>query len=457
VDGVERLERYIGFYLPQIFIVLIGPAFIILALLTVDWVASIVILVSIFMVLAGPKLFERALGKEGNAHWDAYRELNAQFLDSMQGMNTLKAFNAAEQRGAELHRAALHLYRTTMHFMGISLISTGISGLGMTAGSALVVGISALRLSQGVITAPELFAILFLGYECLRPLGQLEAYWHEGFWGLAGARGIFALLDARPEINDGAGVAETPITPDIAFEAVDFAYNQGERPALRGLSFHLAAGETVALVGPSGAGKTTVVSLLLRYFDPQQGRITLGGRDLRDYSLERLRAMFAVVSQETYLFHGSVAENLRLAKPAATQAELETAAKAANIHDFIVTLPHGYDTIVGERGLKLSGGERQRVAIARALLKDAPVLILDEATSSIDAANEYTIQQALDRLRTGRTTLIIAHRLSTIVNADRIVVLDQGRAVEVGNHTQLMQRQRVYHALVVAQQEALAG
>jgi ABC-type multidrug transport system fused ATPase/permease subunit len=462
VDGVEGLERYLGFYLPQLFVCLLAPAAILLYFATVDPVAAGVILAALLLVLIGPRAFERILGQRATAHWDAYRDLNAQFIDSMQGMTTLKAFNASDQRGATLHQDAIQLYRATMGHMAFSLVGTGLTGLGMTAGTALVIGVSALRLSEGAITVPALFLILFLAYECLRPLAQLNSYWHEGFFGLAGARGIFSLLDHKPEVTDRL-IADQPapenaptIQPRLTFEDVGFAYGQGERPALRGLSFHVASGETVALVGRSGAGKTTVVSLLLRYFDPQQGRITLGGRDICEYPLATLRSMFAVVAQETYLFHGTVAENLRLAKPNATIDELETAARAANAHAFISALPHGYATVVGERGLKLSGGERQRIAIARALLKDAPILVLDEATSSVDAANEHAIQQALERLMHGRTTLVIAHRLSTVVGADRIVVLDHGRAVEAGAHQDLVAQQGVYHSLIMAQQEVSA-
>jgi ATP-binding cassette subfamily C protein CydD len=234
---------------------------------------------------------------------------------------------------------------------------------------------------------------------------------------------------------------------------VTFAYQNGARPALRDLSFTVEAGETVALVGRSGAGKSTVAALVYRFFDPQSGSIRLKGTDLREWAPDELRQMIAIVAQDTYLFHGTVADNLLLARPDALPADLERAARAANAHDFIAALPNGYSTVIGERGVKLSGGERQRIAIARALLKDAPLLILDEATSNVDAHNEAAIQEALTRLAEGRTTLVIAHRLSTIVNADRIVVvLRDGSAVESGRHGELVRLEGAYAQLVAAQQ-----
>jgi len=207
----------------------------------------------------------------------------------------------------------------------------------------------------------------------------------------------------------------------------------------------------VAIVGRSGAGKSTVVALLLRFFDPDSGRIQVGGLDIRDVTLDSLREQVAVVSQDTYLFYGTIADNLRLARPDATQDELVEAARAANAHAFIASLLSGYETMVGERGLTLSGGQRQRIAIARALLKDAPVLVLDEATSAIDAENEQAITEALDRLTTGRTTLVIAHRLSTVCRADRIVVLSRGAVAEIGGHAELVDRRGDYARLIAAQ------
>ena len=237
----------------------------------------------------------------------------------------------------------------------------------------------------------------------------------------------------------------------MAFEDVTFGYPGGRGPAHERLSFAVRAGERVAIVGPSGSGKSTVARLLLRFHDPQGGRVLVGGRDVRDLPLADLRALLAVVHQDTYLFHGTVAENLRMGRPEASLSELEAAAREAHAHAFITRLPQGYETVVGERGVRLSGGQRQRIAIARALLRDAPVLILDEALSSVDAESEAIIQAALDRLMAGRTTLIFAHRLSSVIGADRILVLERGRVVESGRHAELLGRGGAYARLMAGQ------
>ncbi|MGB6714725.1 MAG: ABC transporter ATP-binding protein [Candidatus Cybelea sp.] len=268
---------------------------------------------------------------------------------------------------------------------------------------------------------------------------------------------IFDYLDMTPEEYDPPGAIALPdVAGDIACETVPLSYD-GKRDILKDVSFHVRPGEVAAFVGPSGAGKTTITQLVPRFYDPQGGRVLIDGHDLRTVTLESLRRDIGIVSQETYLFHDTVASNLRYGKPGATDAELEAAARAANIADFIASLPNGYETTVGERGHKLSGGERQRLAIARVLLKDPRILILDEATSSLDYENEAAIQRALEVVMRGRTSLVIAHRLSTVLAADVIFVVDDGRIVEQGRHATLLARGGLYARLYRTQFAGLSA
>jgi ATP-binding cassette subfamily C protein CydCD len=302
------------------------------------------------------------------------------------------------------------------------------------------------------MTLAALLMVLMMGVEVFRPLRELRALMHQGMVAQSAAQAVFELLDARPIVTDAArSRSARRLVPTIEFDGVTFAYPGGRQAAHRGLSFKVAAGERIGIVGPSGCGKSSIVRLLLRQYDPQQGAVRIGGVDLRELSFEEIRSQLAVVNQDTYLFHGTVEDNLRFGKPEATQDELEAAARAANAHDFIAKLPQGYRTVVGERGLRLSGGQRQRIAIARALLRDAPILILDEALSAVDAENEAVIQKALDRLMEGRTTLILAHRLSSVIGADRILVIEEGQVIESGQHGALMRSGGAYHRLMAGQ------
>ena len=456
-EGVERLEAFFGRYLPQVLVAAVAPLAIFAFMALIDLRTGLVFLAFALLTLVIP-LQLSPVRKRSIARRDAYGALGADFLDAVQGLATLKAFGQSGRRGELLAERARRLFRATMGVLAANAATGALTILGITGGAAVALGWGAVRVADGDLELRALLIVLMLGVEIFRPLRELVQLYHDGMIAMSSAEGIFAIMDSPVTVKDPAprpapAGAESAIKPEVTFDNVNHSYSQGRRPALRDLSFTLHEGETLGLVGPSGAGKSTVVWLILRFFDPQQGVIRLGGRDLRDIPLEELRRQISVVTQDTYLFHGSVADNLRFGRPDASQAELEAAARAANAHDFIRHLPHGYETVVGERAVRLSGGQKQRIAIARALLKDAPILILDEALSSVDAENEAVIQEALERLMAGRTTLIIAHRLSSVVNADRILALDDGRLAESGSHAELAAAGGLYAALMSQQQE----
>ncbi len=454
VDAVEHLDPLVGRFLPQVAASIIGAVGVTAYVLVLDPLVGVIILVCALAAPVASVVGARLMKRRADAWMAAYRGLYAENLDAVQGMATLKAFNASRRRGAELHQRAEAFCRDSIRVMVAWCLSAGVAELAIPIGTAAAVGLGALHRAGDVITTVELFTILLLSRECFRPLHDLQTAYHQSYNSLPSSREIFALLDTEPEVAEPAApapVASIAHPPGLRFEDISFSYAERSERALDGFSLSVAPGERGALVGRSGAGKTTIVSLLLRFFDLTQGRILIGGRDTRELALAELRGLVGVVAQDTYLFHGSVRENLLLGRADASTEQLEAAARAARAHEFGCALPDGYDTGSGERGLKLSGGERQRIAIARALLNDAPILVLDEPTSSVDAANEAEIQRALDELTRGRTTLVIAHRLSTVRDADRIVVRDRGRVLETGAHQSLLQRQGAYAELVAAQ------
>ncbi|MDA1322709.1 MAG: ATP-binding cassette domain-containing protein, partial [Proteobacteria bacterium] len=321
---------------------------------------------------------------------------------------------------------------------------------------AAVMAYAGWRAQSGEMTVGGFAAfigLLLAAGQSLRQVTNLATVMSEGF---TAARRLFAALDIEPEIREAADAEALPSGPvEVALDQVSFAYAGTDAPTLDAVSLRVAPGETVALVGPSGGGKSTILSLLPRFYDVTAGAVRLNGMDIRQVRISDLRDHIALVTQEPFLFDDTIAANIAYGRPGATQAQIEDAARSAAAHDFITGLPDGYATRAGEAGLRLSGGQRQRIAIARAFLKDAPILLLDEATSALDTESEALVQAALERLMEGRATLMIAHRLSTVRNADRIYVIEAGRVVEEGTHDALVARGGLYARL--ARQQSLDG
>src|SRR5262245_3666503 len=452
IDGVEQLEVYFGQFLPQFLISLLTPVLIFVAVAFIDLPVAAVMLVFAVIALFAPALWHRYDAANSLSRQKAYASFAAEFLDSIQGLATLKAFGQSQARGRKLEAEAHTLFKRTMRVLGTNVLSRGITDSAIACGAAAALALGAFRVEAGAMEIGSLLVILMLGVEVFRPMRELRTVLHEGMVGMSAARGIYQILDGQPLVADApaAGLA-APLEPAIAFEGVSFHYPGTRRIVHDELAFRAEAGERIGVVGASGGGKSSIVRLLLRFYDPDAGTVRIGGRDLRQLSFAQIRSQISVVNQDTFLFHGTVEENIRMGRPDATAAEVEAAARAANIHDFVATLPQGYQTVIGEKGIKLSGGQRQRVAIARALLRDTPILVLDEALSAVDAENEAVIQEALDRLMRGRTTLILAHRLSSVIDCDRILVLDGGRIVESGSHQALMRSSGIYARLMAEQ------
>ncbi len=452
IDGVEQLETYFGQFLPQFMIALLSPLLIFVVVAFIDLPVAAVMLGFALLALFAPALWHKWDVRASIARMTAYKSFAAEFLDSIQGLATLKAFGQGKARADKLEVEARDLFRRTMWVLGTNSLARGITDTSIAGGAAAALIYGASRVEAGAMSLTALLVILMLGVEIFRPMRELRSVLHQGMVGLSAAQGIYRILDDQASVADAPPAAlSTALAPTITFESVRFAYPGTRRTVHDNLTFTAAAGERLGLVGSSGGGKSSIVRLLLRFYDPDQGRILLGGHDLRSLSFAQIRSLISVVNQDTFLFHGTVEENIRLGKPGASQAEMEDAARAANIHEFVLSLPQGYQTVIGEKGIKLSGGQRQRLAIARALLRDTPILVLDEALSAVDAENEAVIQEALDRLMQGRTTIILAHRLSSVIDCDRILVLDRGHVAEEGKHGPLMNQGGVYARLMAEQ------
>jgi ATP-binding cassette subfamily C protein CydC len=400
-----------------------------------------------------PVLGRTASGSAASNLLSARGRLSAHVVDGIQGVREVLTFGYGDRRAEELSSLGGEVRGARLRLALPAAIRRGLNDSLVAAGMVAMVLLGASLIVAGDLSWIELVVILAISIGAFPAVLAVEEVMPDLEQAFSSARRLFDITERRPAVVS----TETPerISDDtsVRFDGVTLAYGDSPVPALHDVSFVLPASRRLAIVGTSGAGKSTVVSLLLRFWDPDQGEIFLGGMNIRRLSLADLRSRIAVVSQRTHLFNDSVAENLRLAKPRATKEELFEVCRRAAIHDFVSSLPDGYDTVIGEMGEKLSGGQRQRLAIARAFLKDAPILVLDEATSELDLATEAEIQDDLERLAEGRTVLVIAHRLGTVVNADEILVLDRGRIVERGKHSELLGSGGPYSRLWARQEQ----
>lgn len=457
VKGVEFLLRFMLFSVGPLIIELALTGLILAVVFDVSYLAVLVVTISIYIWFTFKVTEWRVrIRKEMN---DQDTDANQKAIDSLLNFETVKYFGA-ERREANRYDSAMAGYEQAALKTSYSLafLNFGQSLL-ITAGLVIVMVMAAMGVANGTLTVGDFVMVNAYMIQITMPLNFLGTVYREIRQSLVDMGEMFDLLDQPADVTDAPDAAELAVDGgEIAFEDVHFGYD-ADRAILKGVTLKVPPGQSVAIVGPTGSGKSTIGRLLFRFYDVDGGALRIDGQDVRDVSQESLHAAIGVVPQDTVLFNDTILYNIAYGRPAASQGEIEAAARAAKIHDFIISLPEGYQTMVGERGLKLSGGEKQRVGIARTLLKDPPILLLDEATSALDTETEVEIQAELKAMGEGRTVISIAHRLSTIADADRIVVLEQGIIVEEGTHDALLTKNGRYAALwqrQAAEQEAAA-
>ena len=432
----------------QHFLTVIGA---VLVMVSNDAILTLAILLAAPLATGIMRRFSKKTTKAARGAMVETSALSTAIMESLDGVRVVKIEN---REAFEEARVAEVVARRQAHLVKGANARAAAAPATETLMTLIVAGVMAYagwRAASGAMNVGAFVAFigaLGMASQSLRQLANLQTVFAEG---LAGARRLFAALDVEPLIREPANARTAPRSEGtIAFEAVSFAYGEGA-PALTGVSLNAKRGETIALVGPSGGGKSTILNLIPRFYDVTAGKVVIDGTDVRDLTLASLREQIALVTQEPFLFDDTIRANIAYARPQASEAEIEAAARAAAAHDFISELPLGYATLVGEAGARLSGGQRQRIAIARAFLKDAPILLLDEATSALDTESEAQVQAALTRLMAGRTTMLIAHRLSTVRGADRIYVIDKGQVVETGDHASLVKAEGLYARLAKSQ------
>jgi ATP-binding cassette subfamily B protein len=453
VNDTDLFEQLIAHAIPDVVVNLITLVGVTAVLLSLNWKLTLLSTVPIPLVIASLQLYARYVRPAFRNRQKELGDLNAILNDSLSGIREIKAFTREDEQALRINQR-IDRYRQSL-LNALKLMATFQPFVEFTSslGTLIVIYFGGRLALHGELAIADLVAFFLYLEMFYTPVRNLSGAWEAVQSSLAGADRVAGLLAEPQEPQNIHGAVTIPgrVQGDLALRDVSFEYIEG-LPVLEDVTLDIPAHSVVALVGPTGVGKSTLVSLIPRFYDPTRGAITLDGCDLREYTLDSLRHQISLVLQDVFLFYGTVRENLLFGRPGATSEQMIAAAKAANAHEFIAQLPDGYDTLVGERGVKLSGGQKQRLSIARAILKDAPILILDEATSSVDTETELLIQQALERLMQGRTTIVIAHRLSTVRNADQIVVLEDKSIREMGTHDELIRLNGLYTRLYTVQQ-----
>ena len=453
INDTELFERMIAHALPDVFVNVVTLIGVSAILFSMSWKLTLLTMAPIPVIALTLMLYAKMVRPAFRYRQNELGELNAVLNDSLSGVREIKAFAHEDIAMVKVGARIENYLRSNLKALKIMAIFMPVLDFAAGSGQLIVIYFGSRMALGGSIQIADLVAFFLYLDSFYQPVRNLNNAWEAVQESMAGFERVAEILDESPEIAEPEEpvALPKPVRGALRFENVSFHYTPQET-ILKDISLDIPAGSTLALVGPTGVGKSTLASLIPRFYDVCGGRITLDGVDIRSLDTKELRGQISMVLQDVVLFHGSIRENILFGNPQASEAEMLAAAKIANVQEFIPAMPDGYDTMVGERGIKLSGGQKQRISIARALLKDSPILILDEATSAVDTETEMYIQEALERLIQGRTTLIIAHRLSTVRNADQIAVLVGSTITELGTHAQLLAREGHYHRLYSIQQ-----